>query len=137
MGLYLCVFDSDVELDGVEVGSYADFNDLRDYVVRELEDGAAGSKFPTFIIHSDADGEWSVADSVKLNVELLEIILEMKNKPPIPFVSDWQKNVAMSIGLVPMSAFESFLDVDGEFVLERMCNLTAVALDRQLPILFQ
>jgi len=137
MGLYLCVFHIDEELDGVEVGPYADFNALRDYVIFELEAGIAGSKFPTFIIHSDSDGEWSVADSAKLEVELMEIILAMKKKPPMPLVSDWQKAVAKSIGLIPRSAFESFLDVDGEFVLERMHSLTAVSLERQLPILFQ
>ena len=32
MGLYLCIFDEDEEVDGVEVGLYSDFNALRDYV---------------------------------------------------------------------------------------------------------
>jgi len=45
VGLYLCIFDGDEEVDGVEVGAYADYNALRDYVVRELETGRAGSRF--------------------------------------------------------------------------------------------
>ena len=137
MGLYLCVFDGDDEIDGVEVGPYADFGELRDYVVRELEGGKAGSQFPTFILHSDGDGEWSVADATKLLAELEKIISSMKVRKPVPFVSEWQSTVAKSIGLVPKSAFESFVDVDGEFVLMRIHNLVRVALEHQLPILFQ
>jgi hypothetical protein len=45
--------------------------------------------------------------------------------------------VADSIGLVPQNAFESFIDVDGEFLLERLQNLVKNALKHQLPILFQ
>lgn len=137
MGLYLGVFDDGDEIDGVEVGPYADFNALRSYITGVLEQGKAGAKFPTFIIHSDCDGEWSVADCIQLTSELSAIILAMKEKPPEPFVSDWQKYVAKSTGLSPQNAFESFIDVDGEFVLDRILYLVKVALDRKLPILFQ
>jgi Immunity protein 70 len=137
MGLYLAVFDGDEEVDGVEVGPYADFGNLRDYVVRNLEDGRAGARFPIFIIHSDCDGEWSVSDCTKLRAELAEIIAAMKAQPPLPLSSKWQKDVARSIGLTPKTAYESFIDVDGEFVLERILHLATVALERQLPILFQ
>jgi len=58
MGLYLCIFDGEEDVNGVEIGSYADYNALRDYVVRELELGKAGTRFPTFVLHSDCDGEW-------------------------------------------------------------------------------
>ena len=137
MGLYLCIFDDDEEVDGVEVGHYSDFNELRGYVTRELEGEKQGARFPTFIIHSDCDGEWTAAECEKLIVELGEIISEMKGRPPRPFVSDWQTFVAKSTGLVPKSAFESFVDVDGQFVLERILSLASVAVDRGLPILFQ
>ncbi|AEF99542.1 Imm70 family immunity protein [Methylomonas methanica] len=137
MGLYLCVFDGDEEVDGVEVGPYADFNELRNYIIHELELGQAGIKFPTFINHSDSDGEWSVADCVKLNAELSEIVLMMKTKPPVPFVSEWQSSIAKSTGLVPKTAYESFIDVDGELVLKRIGHLVDVALQYGLPILFQ
>jgi hypothetical protein len=137
VGLYLCVFDGDDEIEGVEVGPYADFGELRDYVVRELEGGKAGTRFPTFILHSDCDGEWSVDDATKLSTELEKIVGSMKERKAVPFVSEWQSKVAKSIGLVPKSAFESFVDVDGEFVLMRIHNLVRVALEHQLPILFQ
>jgi hypothetical protein len=137
MGLYLCIFDGDDEIEGVEVGHYADFNALRDYVVLELENGNSGSKFPTFIVHSDSDGEWSFEDSQRLKNELSLIVSSMKEKPAVPFSSTWQGDIAKSIGLVPKNAFESFIDVDGEFILDRLLDLTSVAIDRQLPILFQ
>jgi hypothetical protein len=137
MGLYLCIFDGDEDVDGVDVGSYADYNALRDYVVHELESGKAGSKFPTFILHSDSDGEWSAGDCEKLRSELAEIAAALRARPAIKLVSEWQRAVAKSIGLVPQDAFESFIDVDGEFLLERLQNLVDGALKRQLPILFQ
>ncbi len=137
MGLYLCISDGDDEIDGVEAGHYANFNALRDYIVRELEDGKAGSRFPTFIIHSDCDGEWSVAECEKLQSELAGIMTALKTLPAIPFQSDWQKTTAKLVGLNPKNAFESFIDVDGEFLLERLENLVDGALERQLPISFQ
>jgi len=137
MGLYLCIFDGDEEVDGVEVGHYSDFNRLRDYLARELEGRNRGSRFPTLMLHSDSDGEWSAADCARLVLELTAIIAEMRGRPPVPFVSQWQQHVARSVGLVPKNAFESFIDVDGLFVLERMLHLATVALDRSLPILFQ
>jgi len=90
MGLYLCIFDGDEDVDGVDVGAYADHNALRDYIVCELEAGEAESRFPTFIA--------------------------------------WQETVAKSIGLDPQNAFESFIDVDGEFLLERLQSLVKNAL---------
>lgn len=137
MGLYLCIFDGDEEIDGVEVGLYSDFNTLRDYVARELEGGNRGARFPTLMLHSDCDGQWSLADCEKLVPELRDIIAEMRARPLVEFASDWQKHVARSVCLAPRSAFESFIDVDGQFLLERMLRLASVALERGLPILFQ
>ena len=137
MGLYLCIFDGDEEIDGLEVGSYADYNNLRDYVVREFEEGQAGSRFPTFVMHSDSDGEWSVAECYQLREELSAVVEAMKGCPPVGFSSEWQRAVAKSVGLVPQNAFESFIDVDGEFLLERLQELVEKAITKQLPILFQ
>ena len=137
MGLYLCIFKEDEEIDGIEVGAYSDFNTMRNHVVRELEGGKAGARFPTFILHSDCDGEWSIADCQALERELQEIGAALKGRPPIPFASDWQKAVAESVGLKPQNAFESFIDVDGEFLLDRLRSLVQIALQRRLPILFQ
>ena len=41
MGLYLCVFDEDEELEGVEVGSYSDFEFFRSSVTELLEQGSS------------------------------------------------------------------------------------------------
>jgi hypothetical protein len=136
MGLYLCIFDCDDEIDGVEAGAYADFNTMRDYIVAELEAGNAGSRFPTFVLHSDCDGEWSVSECEQLQNELNEIVAALKKRPPIEFAG-WQKDVAKSLGLKPHNAFESFIDVDGEFLIERLQGLVKKAVATKLPILFQ
>lgn len=138
MGLYLCIFDSDGdEVDGVEVGTYADFGEFRDFITRELECGQAGNMYPTLIRHSDADGEWSVEACEALRRELADVAAALKRRPAIAFVSDWQKRVAASSGLKPQSAFECFVDVDGELLIDRLQSLVESAVERRLPILFQ
>jgi hypothetical protein len=137
MGLYLCIFNDDDDIDGVEVGSYADFNALRDYITRELEGGRAGALFPVLMLHSDSDGEWTPSECGRLREELVEIATALKTRPSVEFTSGWQKTVAKSIGLVPRNAFESFIDVDGEFLIERLLGLVDNARKRSLPILFQ
>ena len=109
MGLYLCIFDGDEDINGVEIGSYADYGALVDYVTRELELGKAGARFPTFVLHSDCDGEWSIADCQKLQVELDEIAVALKTRPATAFSSSWQKDVAKSIGLKPLNALNPSL----------------------------
>ena len=106
-----------------------DYNALRDYVVNELEGGKAGSRFPTFILHSDCDGEWAVLDCEKLRSELSEIAVALKVRPAVAFASDWQKVVAKSIGLVPENAFESFIDVDGEFLNRAFARLSGCCIE--------
>ncbi|MGY3445344.1 MULTISPECIES: Imm70 family immunity protein [unclassified Bradyrhizobium] len=137
MGLYLCVFADDEDIAGVEVGSYADFDFFRSYVVNELEGGKAGTRFPTLILHSDCDGEWNVLECKKLADELDAVAEDARQRPAVAFPSEWQRTVARSIGLAPRNALESFIDVDGELLVERMRGLVDVALERQLPILFQ
>jgi hypothetical protein len=137
MGLYLCIFDGDEEIDGIEVGLYADFNVLRDYIVRELEGGKAGSKFPTFILHSDCDGEWPPHEAVELEKELETVGDEFRRRPPISLSSDWQKQVVKSIGLRINNLYDCFFDVDGQPLLERLIGLAKLSQRRNLPILFQ
>src|SRR5258705_4475112 len=108
MGLYLCIFDEDEELDGVEVGAYGDFGVLRDCVVRELEAGKAGSQFPTLILHSDCDGEWSSREAAELEKELETISEEFRRRPPIALTSDWQKQVVKEFGLRINSLYDCF-----------------------------
>src|SRR5215218_2698821 len=112
MGLYLCIFDGDEEIDGVEVGAYADFNALRDCVVREVEGGRAGSRFPTLILHSDSDGQWSPTEAVELEKELVIIGEEFRRRPPIPINADWQKQIAKTFGLRINNLYNSFFDAD-------------------------
>lgn len=137
MGLYLCVFDDDDELDGVEVGSYSDFDFFRSSVTEFLESGVAGSRFPRLIIHSDSDGEWSFPECESLRQELMTIASEFQQLPAIEFRAEWQRQVGKSLGLSPASMYESFIDVDGELLLDRLIRLCDVATQRAMPILFQ
>ena len=137
MGLYLCVFHGDDELDGVDVGSYADFNFFRRTVSDRLEGGIPGSKFPTLILHSDCDGEWTVGQCCELEDELLVINAAFKELPAVDFDSGWQKEVAKSLGLKTDCLCQSFIDVDGEPLLERLLALCQLAKNRNESILFQ
>jgi hypothetical protein len=48
----------------------------------------------------------------------------------MPFVSKWQSWVAKNVGLTPKNAFESFVEVDREFVLMGIHKLVRLALVR-------
>ena len=137
MSLYLTIFDGEDELDGVEVGSYSDFAAFRDAVIISLERGSPGSRFPTLILHSDCDGEWSPSQAEELEKELESISNEFRQLPPVPLSSSWQKQVAKTLGLQIDDLYDSFFDVDGEPLLERLVGLTKLSRRRQLPILFQ
>lgn len=138
MGLYLCVFDDDIEVEGVEVGSYDDFGFFRQTVSDMLERGKRyGSRFPTLLMHADSDGEWTCEECKSLRWELETIATEFHRLPNIPFHSHWQNKVAESIGLKPTTLFDSFIDVDGEPLIERLIGLCDVAISRAQSILFQ
>ncbi len=136
MGLYLAIFDGDVELDGVEVGAYADFSTFRDAVVSNLEAGNAGSRFPALILHSDCDGEWAPEQAAALEAELEVIAKEFAGFPPVP-LDGWKSEVAKMVGTRPTNLADSFFDIDGEPLLERLIGLARLSQDRHLPILFQ
>jgi hypothetical protein len=137
MGLYLCVFDGDEELDGVEVGRYVDFDVLRTAIATHLEDGRYGSRYRVLQMHVDSDGEWSPEESEKLEAELREISARLRELPSGPYPGEWQAEVAKSMGLSPTSLYDCFIDVDGEPLLERLIGLCQLSLARSLPILFQ
>jgi hypothetical protein len=137
MGLYLSVFDDDSELDGVEVGSYADFSAFRSAVVRNLEGGAPGSRFPTLILHSDCDGIWTPAEAAALEKELEVVSAEFRELPPVAVTVDWQKEVVRAFGIQIKSLYDCYFDVDGEPLLERVIGLCQLSQARNLPILFQ
>lgn len=115
MGLYLCVISSTGgELEGVEVGFYADFNFFRDSVTAAVERGLPGSICPTLINHSDSDGEWTVEDAKALRVELESIEQIMTKLPPTQQNTPWKLAVMKSVGIKPQSLNDCFFDIDGE-----------------------
>ena len=137
MSLYLCIFDDDEEIEGVEIGAYSDFAVFRKIVAEILENGQQGSRFPTFMLHSDCDGEWTVEESRRLQFELETVIAELKKLPPRAFFTEWQENAAKKHGLKPANLHECFIDIDGDLLLDRLVELVKLAQQRNLPILFQ
>jgi hypothetical protein len=137
MGLYLAIFDGENELDGVEVGAYADFGTLRNTVVKELESGDAGARFPTLILHSDCDGQWTPLEAVALGEELQTISTLFRKLPPIVLKSAWQIQTAKTFCLSIESLYDCFFDVDGESLLARLASLAELSHTKKLPILFQ
>lgn len=138
MGLYLAVFRGDEELEGVEVGSYADFGRFRDAIRRLLERGSAGTRFPTLMLHSDCRGSWSPEEAGRLLHELDQVEAEFQSLPPsAPEPGSWQESVLRDLGARPTSLSESFIDIDGEPLVARLRQLVGVAIAERLPILFQ
>lgn len=137
MGLYLCVFKDDEEVEGVEVGSYADFNFFRDAVVATVEKGRPGSACPVLINHHDSDGSWSPAEAAALLSELKVIEKTLDENPPVEFNSQWKKEVAKTFGIAPKSLLDCFFDVDGEPLIARLRELAEVSVSNDAPILFQ
>jgi hypothetical protein len=137
MGLYLCTFDGAEEVDGVEIGSYADFNFFRDAVVAAVENGKRGSQCPMLVEHHDSDGEWSSDESSRLIVELDLIGKTFRELPPVDFNSEWKKKVATALGLRPRNLLDCFFDVDGEPLVDRLRALAEKSVQRGTPILFQ
>lgn len=137
MGLYLCVFDGEEEIEGVEVGSYDDFNSFREAVTGNLERGVYASRFPTLLNHPDSDGTWTPEEARALEAELKTISDEFKKLRPLDNQPEWRRDVEKQIGLRPQNLYESFFDVDGEPLIDRIITLSRIAQERGLPILFQ
>lgn len=137
MGLYLCIFDGDEELEGVEMGSYTDFGTFRSAVETHIEGGVEGSRCPTLMLHSDCDGLWSPEESALLQAELAMIVQAFMELPPEPLGDGWKPEVAKMFGLRPANLYECFFDVDGEPLLDRLMGLAQISVERNLPILFQ
>jgi hypothetical protein len=138
MGLYLAIFDGDEEVDGIDVGSYSDFGTLRDAVISNLEPEGAGSRFPTLILHSDCDGEWTPEEAVSLVHELEVVGASFRAMPPsLSSGSDWQTELRKNLELYPSTLYECFIDVDGDLLIDGMLRLARLSVERELPILFQ
>lgn len=137
MGLYLAIFEGDNELDGVEVGSYADFSAFRSAIATHLEGGVPGSRYPILMLHSDCDGQWSSEDSAGLAAELMAITGVFMDLPAEPLGEGWKAELAKSLGLRPSNLYDCFFDVDGEPLLDRFMGLARLSIEGGLPILFQ
>lgn len=138
MGLYLTIFDGDDEVDGVEVGRYEDFHAFRHNVTELLEGNDLGSRFPTLIMHSDCDGEWTPEESAQLIDELGVIDESFKQMPAKPELMDgWKSDVARTFCLEINTLNDCFFDVDGEPLIERLIDLARLSIEKKKPILFQ
>jgi hypothetical protein len=137
MGLYLCLWGDSDELDGVDVGSYADYGRFVEAVVRHAEQGNRGSRCPLISIHSDSDGEWSPSDCAQLAKNLEELQRTFSSLPPAPIPEGWQSQVAKTFGIKPESLEDCFFDVDGEPLITRLIGLCRLAIHHQKSILFQ
>jgi hypothetical protein len=137
MGLYLCVFENDEEVEGVEVGSYADFGAFRGVVRDHLEGGIWAARFPVLMEHSDCDGIWTPAEAAELVRELDQVESELCRLAPLPIVGTWRVELARSLGLAPRNLCECFFDVDGEPLVARLKQLCRASIECGQPILFQ
>lgn len=137
MSLYLCIFDGDDEVAGVEIGHYSDFDDFREHVRAHVEMGTFKTTFPVLLQHSDCDGEWSPAEALILAKELQTIARAFVTLPPADVPDTWKRTIAAEIGLVPDNLYESLFDVEGDPLLDRLHDLCLIAVERKLPILFQ
>jgi hypothetical protein len=139
LGLTLCVYelgDFGDNIDGFQVGGYGDFGAWREFIAVELENGRWGSRFPTLMMHSDCDGEWSSEACGTLKSELETIRGEMAKLPIRPFSSSWQQQVAEERGLFQHSALDCFINVNGENLVEAIARLADLAMRLGTSIIF-
>jgi hypothetical protein len=138
MSLVLCVYeDQEIgdDIAGFQVG-YGEFGAWRDFICARLEHGQWGSRFPTLMMHSDCDGEWSPQECDLLEQELRTIRGELEKLPVVPFHASWQQRVAQELGLVPKSALDCFINVDGENLVDAILRLADLATGLHKPISF-
>ena len=138
MGLYLVIFDEfDEEVEGVEVGRYKDFSIFSEHIELVYGRAKAESEFPSIFLHSVSDGEWTSIESKKLLIELNIIKNDFKKKPPITFNNGWQDDLRINYGLPNNNLYESFIDIDGELLIDRLIELAEISIKVNSPILFQ
>jgi len=140
MGLYLVVFGDDHdddEIEGVQVGGYDDFGEFREIVSTRLEPDGWGTRFPVLMNHVDSEGEWTPSEAAALEQELLIIGDELSRLPALPRTEGWQAEVAREAGLSPSTLLDSFFDVDGEPLVERLLDVARAAQQHNRSIWFQ
>jgi hypothetical protein len=137
MGLCLYVFDRDSggdedpeELADCDVGHYSDFGCFRDTIARHLDAG----RYPILMLHSDCDGEWTLAEIPQLERELSEIANAFRHLPPeepqgaFEHTAEYRRD--------PQSLYECFHEVNGENLFEALLALCAAAKRHRRPITF-
>jgi len=138
MGLYLCVFDEDEELEGLEVGTYEYFGMFRDCINELVEKrNDWGSICPTLLLHYDCDGKWETEDCRSLINEIQIIERSFKNLSASSKMMDCKKDLFNLYGIYPTNLYDCFIDVDGENLIKRLNDLCKFAVSRNLAILFQ
>lgn len=137
MGLCLIVFAADPggdedpeEIAACDVGHYSDFGCFRDMIARKLD----ARRFPTLLLHSDCDGEWSVAEIPVLERELREIAAEFVRMGPEEPAGAFEHCADRRAGA--QSLYDCFHEVNGQNLFEALLRLCAIARDRARPITF-
>jgi hypothetical protein len=136
MSLYLCVMDtrSEYEHDGVEVGPYSYFGEVRNLLRVELS--RVGLKAPLFLDHIDSFGEWPPGLLEALQLELTAIESTIGSRPS-RMISDSAWYVSWYAGSRPNTLREAVVDIEGDPLIPRLLLLVEVAKKHRLPILFQ
>ncbi|PCI24164.1 hypothetical protein COB57_05640 [Candidatus Peregrinibacteria bacterium] len=137
MGLYLCILDKETEIDGIDVGSYQDYNDFIDTVVTFCENKEKGSVFPILTLHHDSDGTWTTAECIVLKEYFQAIKKQLKQENPIIYSNNWKENVLKESQIIPINLDESFFDVNGNNLIDRLIALCNLSIEKDLPIVFQ
>ncbi|SRR5260221_7514354 len=129
MSLYLCIFteDGEDEVAGWTLGQYSDFGLFRDTIAKHFR----AEQFPTLMLHSDCDGEWSIAELPQLVRELQTIAATFRTLPP-----EQPKGTA-EYRADTQSLYDCFHNVDGENLFEALIELCNQGIQAQRPISFQ
>lgn len=136
MGLYLCVFRGEEELDGIDVGSYDDFERFRNEA--RSRDGRVFHRYGTLRMAVTPTRHWSPRAAARLADELTALRELLRREPPRPLPpGSWQAQLAAERGLAPASLADCYFDVDGASLFDRMLELCRLAVEARQPILFQ
>jgi hypothetical protein len=137
MGLCLLVLgpeDDDEEepeeIAECDVGHYSDFGCFRDAIATHL----LAEQYPTLMNHSDSDGEWTLAEIPKLELELREIRDAFKQLPPEDLRDAFEHTAEFRAGA--QSLYDCFHNVSGENLFKALLHLCAVAREHERPITF-
>jgi hypothetical protein len=131
MSLYLTIFDDDSDVAGWVLGHYSDFGYFRDSIAAHLK----SSDYPTFMLHSDCDGEWSAPELPILRRELQSIGDAFRALPPQEPKAAFEHTAEYRTG--GRSLYDCFHNVDGENLFEALIALCEEGIRLNKPILFQ